>query len=188
MLERGLLDAIPAEQAVIEDTKLRYLRNPLENVSQVIFEYTSKCTFHCHHCYNSTVPRTTETDTSVLKRTADALADMGVRHFSFIGGEVIQFGDDWLNLVNHIKSISGKYAQPFVISVLTSGWFLEKNDFKAAGKTYPDASALFFDLKEAGVTHVGFSLDGQNATIHDTNRRVFLFLENNHNKRATWTF
>jgi hypothetical protein len=90
----GLLD--PAALA------LRYQRNPLEDVSRVIFEFTSRCNFSCGHCYNAAVPRHTETNVAGLRDAAETFMRIGVRRFDFIGGEVSRYGDGWLELVRDI--------------------------------------------------------------------------------------
>jgi MoaA/NifB/PqqE/SkfB family radical SAM enzyme len=164
LLAQGLIELVP-ETLGREAVALRYRRNPLEHVEQVIFEYTTRCNFNCRHCYNAGVERVTEHDVGLLKAAVDVLVRMGVRRFAFIGGEVSQYGDGWLELVRHMRS----YADVGV-ALCTNGWWLGQRDFAAAGRRYPDVPAYLADLKDNGLSHVIFSLDGRGAA-HDDSRR-----------------
>ncbi|KAH3745813.1 radical SAM protein [Pelomyxa schiedti] len=172
LIEKGFAEKIPRASLSLDEIRLKYKRNPLENVNTIIFEYTSKCGFSCHHCYNSRVQRTTTSPTNVelLKRAVDAMVMIGINQFAFIGGEVTQFGDGWLDLVQYIASKATEVCGGIDVVVLSSGWFLEQTNFTAAGVCYPDVPAYLAELKRAGVTHVGFSIDGPTAAVHDANR------------------
>ena len=164
LVAKGIVTLIP-ENTPEEETRLRYKRNPFEHITKVIFEFTTYCNFNCEHCYNGYVPRHTETHLDLLKNAAGTLLAMGVDRFDFIGGEVSKYGDGWLELARHIHSLDQK-AQ---ISLYTNGWWLDQQDFLAAGKTYPDLWAYLADLKAHGVTHITFSLDGP-GDLHDQSR------------------
>ena len=56
-------------------------------------------------------------------------------------------------------------------TVLTSGWFVDETDFVAANQRYADDEAFLAALREAGLTHVVFSLDGPEA-VNDEMRGV----------------
>jgi len=163
LLAQGLIEKVPETQSE-DDVTLRHLRNPLENVERVIFEFTTRCNFSCKHCYNSKVERVTEQDIDLLKSAVDVFARIGIRQFDFIGGEVSKFGDGWLQVVQHIHT----YADT-TVKLLTNGWWLEETDFVAAGQRYANAESYLADLKESGGSHVVFSLDGQSA-VHDHSR------------------
>ena len=164
LLAEGLIEVID-EAIRQEDTRLRYQRNPFEHITKVIFEFTSYCNFNCEHCFNSHVPRQTETNLDLLKSATKTLMHMGLQRFDFVGGEVSRYGDGWLELVQHIRSLD----EGTQISLYTNGWWLEKSDFLAAGKAYPNSLSYLADLKAQGVTHVTFSLDGP-GELHDISR------------------
>ncbi|MEA3244362.1 MAG: radical SAM protein [Pseudomonadota bacterium] len=149
-----------------DEIALHYARNPLENISRLIFEYTTLCQLNCLHCRNGHLRATLETDVVKLKRAVDVVLPLGIRRFDFVGGEVTMYGRGWLDVLQHIRE-----HPPMIANVLTSGWFLEKTDFKAAGVRYVDDAAYLAHLKERGLTHVTFSLDGPEE-MHDRWRGV----------------
>jgi MoaA/NifB/PqqE/SkfB family radical SAM enzyme len=163
LIARGMIERVP-DSVTEEEIALRYKRNPLENIQRIIFEYTTYCGFNCHHCYNTRVPRVTEQDVGVLKNAIDVFVQMGVRRFDFIGGEVARYGDSWLDLVRHIRTHGN-----IIVTLFTSGWWLGQQNFMAAAQRYPNESVYLAALKESGLTHIIFSLDGQGA-VHDENR------------------
>lgn len=163
LLSAGFLQDL-GEAPNLAAHRLQLARNPLEHLSKVIIEFTTICNKNCAHCCNATVPRTTETDIPALERALDCLLDIGINEYHFIGGEVSAFGEGWLSLASRLRDKGAK-----TIGVLTNGWFLEKRDFLAAGRSYPDSAALLADWRARGVTHVGFSIDGR-ADEHDRSR------------------
>jgi hypothetical protein len=165
LLEEGLIHAVPASMAH-EEIALRYRRNPLENVRQVVFEFTTRCNFNCMHCYNAGVRGTTGTSLESLKSAADTFARMGVKQFAFIGGEVSKYGDGWLELAGHIRSRTPGAE----IALVTNGWWLGRKNLLAAGRRYPDAPSYLAHLKDQGVTRIIFSLDGDQEE-HDRSRK-----------------
>lgn len=108
----------------------------------------------------------TETDLGALNSAVDVFIDMGIRHFDFIGGEVSKFGDGWLEVVRHIRSRSNA-----IVTLFTSGWWLGKQDFQAAGSTYRSDKQYLSALHESGLTHILFSIDGLREA-HDRCRRL----------------
>jgi MoaA/NifB/PqqE/SkfB family radical SAM enzyme len=164
LLARGLIERV-AGSISREAIDLRYRRNPLEHVERIIFEFTTCCNFNCNHCYNATVPRVIERDVAALRSAADHLLAIGLRRFDFIGGEVSKYGLGWLDLVQHIRTRSADS----IIALYTNGWWLEQQNFWAAGRTYADVPAYLADLRAHGVSHITFSLDGQGAE-HDESR------------------
>ena len=83
------------------------------------------------------------------------MGELGIRRFEFIGGEVTRFGAGWLDVVRHLR-----HTPCTTTATLTSGWFLEREDFLAVGRRYAMGLDLMEDLASSGVTHLTFSLDG----------------------------
>lgn len=148
----------------LKAVSFRYKTNPLEHVSRVVFEFTSECNFNCKHCRNGSKQKHTETDVDKLKEIADTFSFLGIRCFYFIGGEVTKFGNRWLELAKHINSSNHK-----MVAVITNGWWIGKTNFEAAGKFYTDTAEYLRDLKQCGVTHIVFSIDGSEK-VHDDSR------------------
>lgn len=155
-----------------EDARLHYSRNPLQNLERVNYEMTTLCNFSCQHCRNGGIAPHTETDLALLKETAELFLSVGIRRFDFIGGEVSLFGNGWLELARHITEYDRTldWERPLVITLYTNGWWLEKHDFKAAGKTYSDDTCYLHDMRDNGVTHILFSVDGPE-DLHDRWRK-----------------
>jgi len=148
------------------EVELAYARNPLEHVRGIALEYTHRCEGRCLHCRSAHFPRLTERDPTALARAAARLLPMGIRCFHLVGGEVIRFGDGWLEVTRRLQSLT-----PCQVQVITSGWWLGRQDFEAAGRRYADEGELLADLVRCGVTQVSFSVDGDERR-HDLNRRA----------------
>lgn len=156
----GFTHTVPAATPT-KEIERRLLRNPLENVSAIVLEFTTRCNFRCGHCYNANVERVTETDLDALAAATDAFAEMGVRHVAFIGGEVSKYGNGWLDLAARLRCRGAD-----VVGVMTNGWWLGARAFEAAGRRYSTTADYLTDLREHGITHVVFSIDGR-AAGHD---------------------
>ena len=163
LLHKGFAKLVP-DSTPTREIKRILLRNPLENVTALAIEFTTRCNFHCGHCYNANVERVTETNYDALAAATDAFCDMGVRRFAFIGGEVTRYGDRWLELAIRLRERGAT-----IVGILTNGWWLEASDFEAAGRRYATAADYLADLREHGVTHIGFSVDGREQD-HDRSR------------------
>lgn len=161
LLSRGLIEFY---ETALDETELKFRlsRNPLENLDRVAIEFTTECALGCLHCRNRGQRPTTEANPQSLFPAIDLLVSMGILRFDFIGGEVTKFGTGWLEVVRHIRT----WSQTSV-AVLTSGWFLEKQNFKADQHFFRSDMEFMQHLKQAGVTHLTFSLDGPRR-IHDT--------------------
>jgi MoaA/NifB/PqqE/SkfB family radical SAM enzyme len=96
---------------------------------------------------------------------ADAFSLLNINRFDFIGGEVSKYGDGWLELAKHIN-----IGRNRIVTVFTNGWWLEKVNFNAAGRNYVNDAQYLEDLKSNGVTHILFSIDGDEA-YHDKSRK-----------------
>jgi MoaA/NifB/PqqE/SkfB family radical SAM enzyme len=160
----GLIEEVQPDSPQA-DTRLRYSRNPFEHVEKVIFEFTTYCNFNCAHCYNAQVPRMTETDPQLLVDAAETFLRMGIRRFDFVGGEVSCYGNGWLEVVEQIHS----RGDDILISLYTNGWWLERENFQAAGQSFTGNQAYLSELKRRGLSHVTFSLDGP-GDLHDGSR------------------
>lgn len=164
MLAERLIDV--ADESMSDDEiSLRYRRNPFEHVEKVIFEFTTCCNFNCDHCYNARVPRVTEKNPQLLAEAANTFIRMGIRRFDFVGGEASLFGDGWLDVASHIRS----RGKDIAISLYTNGWWLEQQNFQAAGQFVTDDYSYIEEMKRRGVTYLTFSLDGQGEE-HDQSR------------------
>jgi len=163
LITNGLLQI--DDCADIEKIQFRYTTNPLENISRVIFEFTTRCNFDCAHCRNGGKVGQTETDIEKLKEISDILGMIDIQRFDFIGGEVTKYGNGWLELAAHINRNKNK-----MVSIITNGWWVGQKNFEAAGKSYADDKFYLADLADNGVTHIIFSIDG-NAQQHDKSRK-----------------
>jgi hypothetical protein len=158
---RGLVE--PVGDDIHASAVVRRLRhNPIQHIQRVVFEYTTVCGMHCLHCRNRGLRPRTESEAAPLLAMADAVIPLGVHRFDFIGGEVTRFGGGWLDLVEHIRA----REQQSQVGVITSGWFLGEHNFSTADGTFRDDRAFLSELRNRGVTHVIFSLDGPEA-VHD---------------------
>ena len=150
----------------------RYQQNPLEHVSRINYEVTTLCNFTCLHCRNDGVEMTTDLDTDALKRAGDLFLSLGIRRYDFIGGEVSKFGTGWLDIAKHLQQSDAgmKWRTPLAVTLYTNGWWLEESQFLAAGKTYASETEYLDELREHGVTHILFSIDGPEQ-VHDKWRK-----------------
>lgn len=166
LVNQGLLQ--PARPSLTpQDIARRYRQNPLENLTRLSFELTTACNFHCRHCRNGPAARMRPAPINLepLKAVVDDAWPLGIRHFDFIGGEISKFGTGWLELARYIRTKPGT-----TVALFTNGWWLEQTDFIAAGVRYADESAYLADVRQHGVKHLVFSLDGA-ADRHDHWRR-----------------
>ena len=160
LVRRGLAETVP-DAVPDREIRLRLRRNPIENVTKLAIEFTTRCNFRCRHCFNAYVPRVTETRLEGLARATDLFGWMGVRDFVFVGGEVTKFGDGWLDLAARLRSRGAR-----AVGVIPNGWWLGGSGFEAAGRRYAAPGEYFDALRAHGVTHVVFSIDGR-AADHD---------------------
>lgn len=153
-----------AENQDLFSIDFKYKTNPLENISRVVFEFTTKCNFNCIHCRNGYVKRITETNIDKLKTVVDVFRLLNINRFDFIGGEVSKYGNGWLELAKYINGNNDK-----IVTIYTNGWWIEEAEFEASGKFYKNDSEYLEDLKQNGVTHILFSIDGDEK-MHDKSR------------------
>ena len=163
LVNAGYLEVI--ENIDLAAIGFRYETNPLENVSRIIFEFTTRCNFNCAHCRNGLMEKQTEKNIDKLKSIADTFHLLNINRFDFVGGEVSKYGNGWLGLASHINRNGDN-----TVTLYTNGWWLEATGFEAAGKCYRDELEYLSDLKQNGVTHVLFSIDGHEER-HDQSRK-----------------
>jgi len=149
----------------VEQIQLRYKQNPIEHVHGIVFEMTTACNFNCMHCRIGNTPKITEPNIDALKNVADVFQKLHVKQFDFIGGEVSKYGGNWLELSKYINQNNN-----CIVRLFTNGWWLMQRDFEAAGKTYQNDLDYLRDLKHNGVTHLVFSIDGDEK-LHDKWRK-----------------
>lgn len=173
LLDRGLAEKLDNEeqfkavnhQDLIEAVTLKYLRNPLENIECLVFELTTECNFKCRHCRNRGLPKITEERIHNLESVITTAHELGIRRFDFIGGEVTRYAPRWLSLVEQIRNFGDS-----TVAILTNGWFLDRKEFTIKGRSWPTDQHYLAELRDRGVTHVIFSLDGPETT-HDWMRK-----------------
>lgn len=145
--------------------EFRHKTNPLENISRIVFEFTTRCNFNCSHCRNGSIEKITETDIDRLKSVVNAFNLLNIKRYDFIGGEVSKYGKGWLELAKHINKKQDK-----TVTIYTNGWWVEEVDFEAAGEKYRNDREYLADLKQNGITHILFSIDGCEEE-HDKSRK-----------------
>jgi len=162
LIDTGYIEIV--ENLDIKAIDFKYQKNPLQHVDRIVFEFTTFCNFNCSHCRNGFTEKITETDIEKLKAVADVFKTLNINRFDFIGGEVSKYGNNWLELVKHINKNNDK-----IVTLFSNGWWLEKTDFEAAGKFYKNDFDYLTDLKQNGLTHILFSIDGDEE-YHDKSR------------------
>lgn len=116
---------------------------------EVIWEITAACPLQCLHCMTSAGrPRPGELTSDEALRVCSELAALGTRNVTIMGGECF-LRRDWKVLVERLLSMGIRVAP------ITSGVGFGKAELRA--------------LKNLGVRHISFSLDGDEST-HDTLR------------------
>ena len=117
----------------------------------VVWEITLACNLKCQHCGSRAGrPRPEELSTAECIDVVDALAELGTREISLIGGEAY-LRKDWVEIIQAIKSYD------MFCAIQTGGRALTKKRLTAAA--------------EAGLDGIGVSIDGLEA-LHDELRGV----------------
>lgn len=116
-----------------------------------VWELTLRCDLSCRHCGSRAGhARDSELSTAECLALVDAMADLGVREVSVIGGEAY-LRDDWLDVIAAIR------ARGMQCNMVTGGRGMTPERARAAAA--------------AGLQSVGVSLDGDEA-VHDALRGV----------------
>lgn len=123
----------------------RYLDN-------VVWELTLKCNAHCAHCGSAAgIDRKDNLTLAEILRVCDELRDLRCLKVTLIGGEMF-LHHDWKEI---LKRLSDNGIE---VAVVTNGILLN--------------SEIIRILNDYHVSVVGISLDGPNASIHDSVRGV----------------
>jgi MoaA/NifB/PqqE/SkfB family radical SAM enzyme len=122
-----------------------------ERPFQVLVQVTNRCNMKCSFCdfWPNGVPAAQELTTEDFARVADELAELGCFLVSIEGGEPFVRPD----LLEIVRAFGRKH----VPVLYTNGWFLKDRD----------EARRFFD---AGLAHVGVSIDYPDAARHDAKR------------------
>ena len=135
----------------IEITKQKYydaVKNPKPLIAG--FSITHACNLKCRLCgVAAGKPVSGELTTKEAKAALDNLAEAGVMHLSFGGGEPL-VRDDILELASYA---SRKIRS---VGIVSNGLLIDRS--------------LAWKISEAGIKQVMVSLDGDNAVTHDSNR------------------
>lgn len=132
-------------------TGIDYARNPM----LVYWETTQACPLACKHCRASAMPHPhpDELNHEEAKRLLDQIAAFDVApHLVFTGGDPLRRADIW-DLIAYSRSLDIRVSiTPAASPELTRDRILQ--------------------IKDAGIESMALSLDGSNATRHDTIRQV----------------
>ncbi len=116
----------------------------------LFWEATGRCNLACKHCRRQET-RADELTTDEMRAVLDSVASMGRTVIVFSGGEPLM-RDDWRELAAYAKSL----ALPTALA--TNGTLID--------------AGLAKEIAAAGFHRVSISLDGADATTHDTFRGV----------------
>jgi radical SAM protein with 4Fe4S-binding SPASM domain len=105
-----------------------------------VWEVTLQCTMRCLHCGSGAgMRRTHELDLRECLKVADELHQLGCRNVTLIGGELFLY-DGWEHLARHLNDCG------IMVTIITNGWLM--------------GAAQIAQIRHAGLTNVGISLDG----------------------------
>lgn len=119
-----------------------------------VWEITLACCFSCEYCGSGGgKARENELRTEECLELADALAALGCRRVSLIGGEVFM-RPDWKSIVKRL------IENGIAVCIISNGYMIDQ--------------ALAAELKQLGIESLALSLDGSEA-IHDRYRQTGSF-------------
>lgn len=124
------------------------LRRPFS----VLVQVTNRCNMQCSFCdfWPNAAPKKDELTADDYERVAGELADIGCFAVSIEGGEPFVRPD--------IVEIVRSFAKRHVPMLFTNGWYVTRENAKA--------------LWDAGLVHVGVSIDYPDAARHDAKRGI----------------
>ena len=119
------------------------------------WELTLACNLRCRHCGSTAGrPRASELTTAEALALCDDFPDLLVHEVDFTGGEPL-YRPDWFQIAVHLRELGIK------TKLITNGLLLD--------------AATVAQLVEAGVSRVGVSIDGTEATHDRIRKRPGLF-------------
>lgn len=126
------------------------INNMLSAPLLINWALTNRCNFRCRHCYSRTDPFE-ELSLEELKTAITTVREAGVFSLNFGGGEPL-LRDDLLEIANYAHEAG------LSLSMNSNGYLLDR--FMAV------------QLREAGLSKVGISIDSSSPEIHDRFRGV----------------
>lgn len=120
------------------------------NLQTLIVDVTNKCNMHCQFCYAEPFAKSKPVELEILKKALDEAYDMGVFHYTLMGGEPFA---DYERLK---KIITMLHPDETYINIVSNGWMLTSEKVE--------------ELRELGVDKITFSLDSGIEDEHDRNR------------------
>lgn len=115
------------------------------------WEFTRACNLRCQHCASAAgTHRANELTTEEALNICDQFPALLVQDVDLTGGEPL-LRKDWPIIASHLRAMN------ITVNILTNGYRLERSTVR--------------EIKEAGISNVGISLDGLQA-IHDRTRGI----------------
>jgi MoaA/NifB/PqqE/SkfB family radical SAM enzyme len=127
-----------------------HLNYPLVKPWRVNFDITHRCPLKCIMCnvWKEKVDVSKELKLRELKKIIDEIANWGIDHISFAGGETLVRANDVIELVKYASS-----KPNMRIDLITNGYYLKEN--------------LCRKLLKANISKISLSLDGAKRETHD---------------------
>lgn len=116
-------------------------------LQSIRWEITSLCNLNCKHCFVSDKPKLNDLDLNDLKKIADNLYELGVKNISFTSKEP---------LIHHNITELMKYCSLKGMSTMM-----------LCNGTLLDSKEKVFNLINAGLSLIGFSLEGITSSSND---------------------
>lgn len=120
------------------------------NLQTLVLDVTNKCNMHCKFCYAETFGQKEPISLEILQRALDEAYDMGVFHYTLMGGEPFA---DYERLKKIIPML---HPEETFINIVSNGWMLTKERIE--------------ELRDMQVDKIAFSLDSGIEAEHDENR------------------
>jgi len=127
-------------------TTVNFLKSPLT----INWAVTNKCNFSCRHCYSRTDP-SEELDGKTLTACIEKIVAAKVLSINFGGGEPLLRKD-------LLEIAAFAHSKGLRVSMNSNGYLIDRNKAK--------------DLKTAGFSKVGISLDSHLSEVHDGFRGI----------------
>jgi len=122
----------------------------LESPLTINWAINNSCNFECRHCYSRNDTHD-ELPKEVLLECLEKVAKAGVLSVNFGGGEPL-LHPSLLEIASYVSAVGLR------VSMNSTGWFIDE--------------AMALELKKAGFTKVGISIDSHLPEVHDQFRGV----------------